>query len=388
MALTTTDGSKTLYTYFPEAVAGTPAAGAYQTLRSKVGVKFDLKRDTFMSKERRSDRQESSMSYGNVSGSGSIPIEWSYGSFDDLMAAVMGGAWTSEVLKIGNVVNTFTFEETATELGIVEQNLGAQFSGFSISQKVNSIAEGSLDFIYRNTQAAQTKGVNIAIDATAKTITRASAGFNTVDGFPLVTAGVPLLKVWMKGNTDAGNNDTVWTVTTLTDTVMSFTTMTGSVTKTTTAGIVVNLASNSTSVVAPATTAPFDSFTGTITEGGAVIAHVTGWDLKVGQAVQPNFACGSAAAQSVSVGTLKVSGNLTVYYIDQALRKKFINGTGSSLSLVLGSVAATKAYTLDLGTVKYTSNTRDDAELARTESLAFAATYTVTDTALKITRTP
>ncbi len=193
----------------------------------------------------------------------------------------------------------------------------------------------------------------------------------------------------MKGNTDAGNNDAVWTVTTLTDTVMTFTTMTGSVTKTTTAGITVNQDTVNSSLVAATTIAPFDSFTGAITEGGNVIAHVTGWDVKVDQTVTPNFACGSDSAQSVSVGTIKVTGNITVYYIDQALRKKFINGTGSSLILTMGSVAATKAYQLALGTVKYTSNSRDDAEMARTESLAFSATYDATNlSTLMITRTP
>lgn len=384
--IVTTDGSKTLYTYIAEAAAApgvAPTAGAHKTLRSNFGVKFDLKRDTFMSKERRSDRMEGALSFGNKSGSGSIPVEWSYGSFDDLIEAVLGGTWASEVLKIGNTNRTFMFEETATELGIVEQQLGVQFSGLSISQKVNGIAEGSIDFIFRNIHGPQTKGVNLAYDSSAKTITRSSAGFITVDGWALGDY------VCGQGNTDAGNNNaTPWVITTLTDTVMTFTTATGITTKVATAGIVLNNASRATEVTAASTQPAFDSFTGTITEGGAVIAHVTGWDLKVEQTVQPNFANGSDSPVSTSVGTIKVSGNLTVYYIDQALRKKFINGTASSLSLVLGSVAATKAYTLALGTVKYTSNTRDDAELARTESMSFAATYTATDTTLKITRTP
>jgi hypothetical protein len=383
MALITTDGSKTLYTYFPETTAGTAAAGAYQTLRSKVGVKFDLKRDTFMSKDRRSDRMESSMSYGNRSGSGSIPIEWSYGTYDDILEAITGGTWTAEVLKIGNTARTFTFEETSDELDIVERMLGVQFSGFSISQKVNNIAEGTLDFMFRDTRVAQTKGVKLAYDSVAKTITRTGAGFITVDGWQKGDAVIGL------GNTDAGNNNTTgWVITTLTDTVMTFTTATGIATKAAADGIVLNLATVATSVVAPTTIAPFDSFTGSIEEGGATIAHVTGWDLKVEQNVEPNFACGSPAAQSVSVGTIKVSGNITVYYVDQALRKKFINGVGTSLKLILGSVSATKAYTIDLGTVKYTSNSREDTELARTESLAFAATYTAADTTIKITRTP
>lgn len=383
MSLTTTDGSKSLYSYLAETTPGTPIAGAYQTLRSPLGVKFDFARDTFMSKDRRSDRMESAMSYGNRSGTVAIPIEWSYGTYSDLMEAVMGGTWSSEVLKIGNTARTFGFEETSDELDIVERMSGVQFSGFSISQKLNGIAEGSLDGVFRDLKVAQTKGVSLAYDSVAKTITRASAGFTTVDGWVLGDSVTGL------GNTDAGNNNTTpWVITTLTDTVMTFTTATGIVTKVSTADITLNLGTIATSVVAATTIAPFDSFTGTIQEGGVTIAHVTGWDLKVEQAMQPNFALGSAVAQSVSVGTIKVSGNLTVYYIDQALRKKFINGVGSSLLLVLGSVSATKAYQFSLGTVKYTSNSRDDNELARTESLAFSATYTATATTLQVTRTP
>ena len=383
MALLTTDGSKTLYTFFPEAVAGTPVAGAYQTLRAKPGVKFDLNRSTFTSAELRADRMEGSMSFGTKSGSASIPVEWSYGSYDSLMEAVMGGTWTANVLNIGNTPRTFTFEETATDIGITEQIIGVQFGGMSLSQKANGIADGDITGIFRNTHIAQTKGVNLAYDSVALTITRATAGFITVDGFAVGDAITAI------GNADAGNNNTTpWVITTLTDTVMTFTTAAGIVTKTSAAGITINLATKATSVVAASTVAPFDSFNGTVTEGGATIAHVTGWDLKVDQQVDPNFALGSDSAQSVSVGTIKVSGNMTVYYIDQALRKKFFNGTATSLSLVMGSVSATKAYTLDLGTVKYTSNTRNNDPMARIESMAFTATYTAVDGTLKITRTP
>lgn len=390
MAIVSADGSKTIYTFSPEVVAGTPVAGAYQALRAKAGVKFDLARNTFASQDLRSDRQESALVYGTKSGTVSIPIEWSYGTYDVLMEAVMGGTWTADVLKIGNTARTFSFEETASDIGITELIKGTQFGEMSFSQKVDAIAEGTISGMCRDVQIAQTKGVNIAVDSTAKTITRATAGFNTVDGFPLVTAGVPVLKVSMKGNTDAGNNDTVWTVTTLTDTVMTMTTMAGAVTKTTTAGVVVNQASIASSVVAATSNTPFDSFSGSITEGGAVIGHVTGWDMKVAQEVKPNFALGSDAAQSVSVGTIKVTGNITVYYVDQAMRKKFANGVGTSLSLVMGKTTATGGngkYTFDLGTVKYSSNSRDNSAAARIETLAFTATYDVTNgSTLKITR--
>lgn len=383
MALKTTDGSKTLYAYLLETIPGTAAVGVYQALRSKLGVKFDLKRETFASKERRSDRQEGSLTYGNKSGDFSIPIEWSYGTYDAFLEAVMGGTWSGNVLKIGNTQRTFTFEETATELSITESAIGAQFTGCTISQKVNAIAEGEFTGLFRNARGPQTKGVNLAYDALGKTITRASAGFITKDGWAVSDPVVG------EGNADAGNNNTTpWTITALTDTVMTFEEAPGIADEISAAGIVLNPGTRATSVTPQTTLAPFDSFSGSITEGGAVIAHVTGWDLKVEQAAAPNFACGDDSAQSVSIGTLKVSGNITVYYVDQTLRKKFLHGVTSALSLVLGSVANSKAYTFDLGTVSYTSNTRDDAELARTETLAFAATYTDGDGTLKITRTP
>lgn len=382
MGIATTDGSKLLFGYAAEATPGVAPTGTYKTLRSLIGTKFDLNRSTFTSKERRSDRQESSMSYGNKSGSASIPIEWSYGSYDDFLEAVLGGTWSSNVLKVGNIQRTFGFEETSPDLDYTEQKNGVQFTGFSISQKVNAIATGDFTGLFRDINAPQTKGVNLAYDSAAKTITRSTAGFITVDNWAVGDAVVGL------GNADAGNNNTTpWIITTLTDTVMTFTTATGIVTKTAAAGITLNQGTQATTLTAASTTAPFDSFSGTIQEGGVTIGYVTGWDLKVDQASQPNYALGSDAAQSISIGTIKVTGNLAVYYIDQSMRKKFLGGTSSSLSLKLGG--ATSCYQFDLGTVKYTSNTRDDVELARTETLAFQATYDSTNTStLKITRTP
>lgn len=384
MPLTTTDGSKTQYSFLAETVPGTPIAGVYQALRCKAGAKFDLNRNTFASQDLRSDRMESSLSYGVKSGQFSLPVEYSYGTYDAFLEALLGGSWTTNVLKVGNTTRTFAFEENATDIGIVERICGAQIGEISIGQKTDAIAEGSIGGMFRNTRIAQTKGVNLAYDSAAKTITRATDGFTTVDGWAV---GDPVTAL---GNADSGNNNTTpWIITSLTDTVMTFTTATGIVTKASAAGIVLNMGTLATSTTAVGTTAPFDSFTGSVTEGGSVVAHVTGWDLKMTQDLNPNFSIGSDSAQSVSSGIFKVSGNINVYYIDQALRKKFVNGVGTTLNLVLGSVAATKAYTFAMNSVKFTSNTRDNSPLARVETMGFTATYNSGDSSsIVITRTP
>jgi hypothetical protein len=171
MAINSIDGSQTLYTFFPEATAGTPAAGAYQTLRCKAGVKFDLNRKTFTSADLRADRMESGLSYGTKSGSLSLPIEWSYGTYDVLLEAAMGGTWAvgvpaigSDTLKVGNTARTLTFEETSG--GFVEQEVGATLGGFSISKKNDAIVEGDFTGIFMNSTTAATAATSVAVATT------------------------------------------------------------------------------------------------------------------------------------------------------------------------------------------------------------------------------
>ena len=175
MAINAADGSKVLRTIFPEAVAGTAAAGAYQTLRLKAGAKIELTRNLIQSNELRSDRQQSAPGNGTKSVSVSLPIEWSYGTHDALLEATMGGTWTSDVLKVGNVVRTSAIEETHTDVGMLERATGVQFGMFSISKKNDAIVEGEFSGIGRALKIAQTTGVNLAYDSTGKTITRATA---------------------------------------------------------------------------------------------------------------------------------------------------------------------------------------------------------------------
>lgn len=381
MAINTADGSKIVRAYTAETTAGITPAAAFQIMRVKSGISTDFTRNTFASQELRSDRQTPSLTYGTKRGALNIPVEWSYGSHDDFIEAVMGGTWTTNVLKVGNTARTFSLEETISDLALVERFVGCQLSGFSISKKNDAIVEGAFTGVYRDASIAQTKGVNLAYDATAKTITRASAGFITVDGWQEFGYVCGL------GNTDAGNNNTTpWVITTLTDTVMTFTTAGGIVTKASSAGITLNQGSKATSLVAATTSTPFDSFTGSVSEGGTAIATVTGWDLNVSQEVTLNYALGSAAAQSASVGRITVTGNISAYFTDEALRKKFANGIATSLQLVLGSTS-TGIYTFDLGTVKYTSNAKTSDPSAIIQNIGFTATYTATDTTLKITRT-
>lgn len=378
-------GSKTGRAYVAETTFGTPPASpAMKALRSKFGTKFDLKRDTFNSKEVSSTRQIMALVYGNRSGSGSLPVEYSYASYDDLLEAVMGGTWTGNVLKVGNVNRSFTIEDQTSEINVYEQNTGCVFNEFSIAVKPNAITEGSFSFMFKDQRGVQSNLGATTLAIAATTLTRSAGSFIT-DGFAIGDVVV------VSGTGTVAGNQTPAVITGITATVITCAGA-GWTVLAATANLVVSLGSlvNSTggSAVAANTNVPFDSFTGTISEGGSVIAYVTGLDLKATAQAQANNVVFNATAQSITMGQVGVTGNLTLYFVNQALKAKFLAGTSTSLQFTLGNGSA-QSYVFNMGTVKYTSNSRDNVENTMTESVAFTATYDSGDAStLKITRIP
>lgn len=138
---------------------------------------------------------------------------------------------------------------------------------------------------------------------------------------------------------------------------------------------------------AETTTAPFDSFTGSITEGGAGIAVVTSLDLNVDNGMEALYVVGSDETLEPSIGKSMVTGSITAYFEDSSLIDKFIAETESSIQFVLTDLAG-NSYTVDLPKVKYNSgNPEVGGPGSITVSLDFVALYDGTEeTQIKVTR--
>lgn len=372
-------GSNTGLTYCAETVFGTtPATPTMKVVRAKTGAKFDLKRDTFSSKEMSATRQVMGLTYGNRSGSGELPFEFSYGSFDDFLEAVMGGTWTANVLKVGNVKRSFTFEQQYPDINLNEQNTGVVMTGFSLGVKPNAIVEGSFSHMFKDQSSAQYADDGVTTMAFAATTITRSAGSFITDGFAVGDS------VTITGASTAGNNKTI-VITTLTATVM--TASAGAMTVDTAKTGVTLSKTLSASPEAANTNPVFDSFTGTLLEGGTALAIVTGIDVKFDQAANVSNVLFDPTVQQVSLGTVNVTGTLVVRFINNTLKKKFLSGTASTLQFTLG--ATSKMYQFHMASIKYTSAAADSGENELTQSMAFQALYDATDTTtLKITRTP
>lgn len=134
---------------------------------------------------------------------------------------------------------------------------------------------------------------------------------------------------------------------------------------------------------------PFDSFTGSIQEGGAPIAVVTSIDFTLENGLEPLFAVGSKTTNRPSIGKSRLTGSMTTYFESKTLYEKFINETSSSIFLELVDLSG-NAYEFSFGNVKYNSGQPDvSGEGAVTISMDFIALYDGTDLSqIVITRDP
>lgn len=372
-------GTSVGISYVAETAFGvTPATPTMKALRLKSGSKFDLKRDTFQSKELNTSRQVMGMTYGNRSGSAELPIEFSYGSFDDLMEACLGGTWNTNVLKCGNVKRSFSMEQQWPDINLNEQNTGVVITGFSLAVKPNAVVEGSFYALFKDQASVQYADDGTTTMAFAATTITRSAGSFITDGFAVGDT------VTVTGASVAGNNKNI-VITTLTATVMTASAAGFTVD---TAKTGVTLAKTLGTPVAANTNTVFDSFTGTLLFDGVVYADVASVDFKVDQSGQPNNVLFSPTAASVTLSTVNVTGNISFYMTNGVMKKKFINGTPFDLSFTIGN-GSTKSYKLDMSNCKYTGESKDLGGGAVTISFPFQAIYDVTDaTTLMITRYP
>lgn len=133
---------------------------------------------------------------------------------------------------------------------------------------------------------------------------------------------------------------------------------------------------------------PFDSYSGSINEGGSSIALVTSIDFSITNSLAPTFTVGSDTTTQLEFGRAVVEGTLTAYYEDAALINKFLNETESSLEVTVDDPTTGSAYTFLFPAVKYNGG---DVPVANPQSriitLPFVALYDASEgTNIKLTK--
>ena len=143
------------------------------------------------------------------------------------------------------------------------------------------------------------------------------------------------------------------------------------------------------SYTAYSTNEPFDSFSGTISEGGSPIALVNSLDFTLNNNLDQTYVLGSNVTPQMEFGMSTLEGSMTIYYQDAALITKFLAETESSLSIVLDDRVAGKTYTLLMPRIKINGAAVPVANpQSRLMTVPFVALKdSVTGTQFRITRT-
>ena len=140
---------------------------------------------------------------------------------------------------------------------------------------------------------------------------------------------------------------------------------------------------------APSTNAPFDSYSGSIEDGGSAISIVTSIDFSLTNSLAPTFVIGSDSAQQLEYGRAVVEGTMTVYYENESLINKFLNETESAIEVTVDDPTGGSAYTFLFPRVKYNgASVPVQNPQSRLITLPFVALYDAAEaTNLKLTRT-
>jgi len=135
------------------------------------------------------------------------------------------------------------------------------------------------------------------------------------------------------------------------------------------------------------TTSPFDSFTGTIQEGGQAIGVVTSLEMSLENGMEAMFVVGSNKTLQPSIGRSNLTGTLTVYFENKTMLEKFINDDDSSLEFSLVDLDG-NTYVFTLPRIRYTGGQPDvSGEGPITLSMPFQALLDpVTGTNIEIER--
>lgn len=107
----TAQGQRVAIAYIAESTAGTtPATPQLTRMRTTAQRNLNTFKNILESNETRPNRQKRDIRHGFKSGGGPIGIEMVMHDHDDFWAALLGGSWATNVLKVGTTVSTFTLE--------------------------------------------------------------------------------------------------------------------------------------------------------------------------------------------------------------------------------------------------------------------------------------
>lgn len=355
-------GARQQILWIPETTFGTTPASPAMTVLRNTGQSLELSRNGEVSAELRSDQQIHDYRMLNFEGKGDIDIEQLYGDYDFLYEAFLGGTWSAEPLNTPNTLyagqkktlnesfGTGTgaqtaFNHTAVNIPVVPNSVSivagavtatdngaGVLSGAGIASGTINYLTGACSLTYTTAPA---NALAITMTYRSKSIVKRSfaveVGFLDIGAYHMYNGVV----------VDSFSLDI--------KPKKIVTGKFGVIGQNMTPGV----ATAAASLVQPTTNGPFDSFSGTIKEGGATIAYVSGVMLSGKRGEEAADAVGSKFMYDHFADKVDITGTVTAWFADNSLLTKFINETESSLDLVLAGTPNNRTLEFNFPRIKY-----------------------------------
>jgi hypothetical protein len=325
----------------------TPETPAMKVLRT-VSDTLAMTKQTLQSAELRADRQISDFRHGNRQAGGEIGIEFSYESFDDFLESALFGTWatpynvSTQDIDVNATAKTFTRAAGSYITDGVLVGDPITFSGYTNPGNNGTFIVSAVEalIVTCSTATGLTTEEGTGNEAFTTTRKRLVVG-TTLKSFTVEKAHEDISEYL---------HFTGMAVSSLRLSIAPNAMVTGSFTLVG-KDMAVGTELDSEPTAAP-TGSPFDSFTGSLEEGGSAIAIVTALDLNLDNGLEAKFAVMSATARSVLDKRSNLTGTLSVYFTDETMLNKFINETESSLELVLTDLDG-DSYRIMIPRLKY-----------------------------------
>lgn len=343
----------------------TPANPVFKAFRN-TGNTLGLSKSSIVSAEIDASRQVKNLRHGNRAVAGEVTAELSFLSFDDFLEALIGhdrANFQGDTITVDATGKTFT--DSGSNLPIFEVDETVSISGFTESGNNGTFT------VAASTASVLTVDEALTDEASGDMVTIVSIVLKAGTGRRSFTLERQFTDIATpEWHAFEGCEANTLSLDIAPDAIV-----------TANFGFIGQTAAEiRTAIISgatygdPYTTEPFDSFTGTITEGGGSIAVVTAINLSVDNGITPLYVIGSPDTIQPSRGKINITGSLTVLFESKTLLEKFQNETETDLvfSLVMNS----QTYQFDLPRIIYTGGQPDSSgEGAISLTMPFQAIY-------------
>lgn len=332
----------------------TPANPMFKTLRT-TGDSLKGQTEAQSSSELRKGRTTSAPVKGRSSAAGDVPVEFSYRSFRDFLAALMFNDWVPDtsagavagqkVLHVGQIQKSFTVERFFSDISLYRYYKGVVIGSFNLSVPLEGKVTSTFNLLGVNNPPA---------------VTAALAGEtydpetpHTTDQFTSFIGSLQLTRNVQNVLTTASAA--------MSAVQLSVVALTADIP----AGMVIPFGAVSVTTsalaLAGATTLPVVAIANTIGQGtngvvtypDQVIGYATQLDLAVANNMQQDYALFNPEAYCISPGQFGVTGTLGMYLVDGTFINVYANWETMKLVFEITDISANK-YRFTLNAIKLT----------------------------------